>query len=204
MVYESTKISLVWKDRALAVLSLESNMDQFPSVGGINTLRLRQNGHHFTDNIFKCISLNEKFWILSKISLKYIPYGLIDNIGALVQVITRHWAGDKPLSESILLCCASLGLNESIFNQICFQIHSGIIRDVVFLHESWPWCRGQKTLLTVGSDGLCKVSTLDGRILHVLDTGQALNCVAPTPEMYGSSSDDGFTSEWIHWDAISF
>ena len=25
------------------------------------------------DNIFKCISLNEKFWILNKISLKYVP-----------------------------------------------------------------------------------------------------------------------------------
>ena len=31
-----------------------------------STLRLRQNGHHFTDAIFKCIFLNENVWILIK------------------------------------------------------------------------------------------------------------------------------------------
>ena len=28
-----------------------------------NTLRLRQNGHHFLDDILKCIFLNENVWI---------------------------------------------------------------------------------------------------------------------------------------------
>ena len=36
-----------------------------------NTLRLRQKGRHFTD-IFKCIFLNDDFWIVNKISVKYI------------------------------------------------------------------------------------------------------------------------------------
>ena len=36
------------------------------------------------DNIFKCIFLNEKVWILIKISLKFVPKGLIDNNQALV------------------------------------------------------------------------------------------------------------------------
>ena len=31
---------------------------------GFNTLRPRQNGCHFPDNIFKCIFLNENVWIL--------------------------------------------------------------------------------------------------------------------------------------------
>ena len=39
----------------------------------INTLRPRQNGCHFADDIFKCIFFNEKFRILNKISLKYVP-----------------------------------------------------------------------------------------------------------------------------------
>ena len=39
----------------------------------IITLTLRQNGHHFPDDIFKCISLNENVWILIKISLKFVP-----------------------------------------------------------------------------------------------------------------------------------
>ena len=38
----------------------------------VSTLRPRQNGCHFTDDIFKCIILNENFWISNKISLKYV------------------------------------------------------------------------------------------------------------------------------------
>ena len=33
----------------------------------------------FTDNIFNCILLNEKFCILFKISLKFAPKGPINN-----------------------------------------------------------------------------------------------------------------------------
>ena len=40
-----------------------------------------QNGHHFEDNIFKCIFMSEKFCILIRISLKFAPKGPIDNIG---------------------------------------------------------------------------------------------------------------------------
>ena len=49
----------------------------------LNTLRLRQNGHHFADDIFKCIFLNEIVWISNKISLKFVPKGPINNIPAL-------------------------------------------------------------------------------------------------------------------------
>ena len=38
-----------------------------------------QNGCHFTDDIFRCIFLNEKFCILTKISLKFVPESLIEN-----------------------------------------------------------------------------------------------------------------------------
>ena len=34
----------------------------------VNTLRLRQNSHHFPDDILKCIFLNENVWVLIKIS----------------------------------------------------------------------------------------------------------------------------------------
>ena len=36
----------------------------------VNTLRPRQNGRHFPDDIFKCIFLDENVLILIKISLK--------------------------------------------------------------------------------------------------------------------------------------
>ena len=50
----------------------------------LNTLRPRQNGRHFPDDIFKCIFLNENVLISIKISLKFVPKGQINNIRALV------------------------------------------------------------------------------------------------------------------------
>ena len=64
-----------------------------------NTLRPRQNGRHFPDDIFKCTFLNEKVWISLKISLKIVPKGPINNIPALVQIMAWRRPGDKPLSE---------------------------------------------------------------------------------------------------------
>ena len=43
-----------------------------------------QNGHHFADDIFRCIFVNVKFWVLITISLKFVPKGPIDNNPALV------------------------------------------------------------------------------------------------------------------------
>ena len=43
----------------------------------LNTLRPRQNGRHFPDDIFKCLFLNENVWISIKISLKFVPEGPI-------------------------------------------------------------------------------------------------------------------------------
>ena len=43
-----------------------------------------QNGRHFADKIFRCIFANEKFCILIKVLLKFVPKGPIDNNAALV------------------------------------------------------------------------------------------------------------------------
>ena len=68
-----------------------------------NTLRLKPNGHHFSDNIFKCIFLNKHAWILRKISLKVVPKVWINNIPALVQIMAWHLPGDKTLSEPMMV-----------------------------------------------------------------------------------------------------
>ena len=83
----------------------------------VNTLRQWQDGRHFTDDIFKCIFLNENVWFPIKISLKFVPKCLFNKIPALVQIMAWHRPGDKPLSEPMLVidhwCIyASLGLNE--------------------------------------------------------------------------------------------
>ena len=69
----------------------------------INTLRPRQNGRHFADDIFKRIFLNENVWIPIKISLKFVHKGPIINIPALVQIMAWRRSGDKPLSEPMMV-----------------------------------------------------------------------------------------------------
>ena len=68
----------------------------------INTLRPKQNGRHFADDILKCIFLYGNVWIPNKISLKFVPKGPINNNQALVQVMAWRRPGDKPLSEPML------------------------------------------------------------------------------------------------------
>ena len=68
-----------------------------------NSLRPRQNGRHFPDDIFQCIFLNENVCISLKISLKFVPDVRINNIPALVQIMAWRRPGDKPLSEPIMV-----------------------------------------------------------------------------------------------------
>ena len=89
-------------------------MKHFPT-NLLKTLRLRQNGHNFTD-IFKWIFLNENLWISLKTSRNFVPKGPLDN-NSLVQIMAWRRSGDKPLSESIMVSLlthiyASLGLDE--------------------------------------------------------------------------------------------
>ena len=69
----------------------------------VNTLRPRQNGPHFADNIFKRIFFNENVWILIQISLKFVPKGPINKIPALFQIMTWRHPGNRPLSEAMLV-----------------------------------------------------------------------------------------------------
>ena len=69
----------------------------------INSLRPRQNGRHFADDIFKSIFLNENIRMSINISLKYVPKGRINYIPALVQIMAWRRPGDKPLSEPMMV-----------------------------------------------------------------------------------------------------
>ena len=67
---------------------------------GLNSLRPRQDGRHFADDIFKCIFLNENEWILINISLKFVPKDQIKNTPALVQIMA--WHRPEPMMVSLL------------------------------------------------------------------------------------------------------
>ena len=73
------------------------------SMQQLITLKLRQNGRHFPDDIFKCIFFNENVWIAIKISLMFVPNGPINIIPALVQIMAWRCPGNKPLPEPMMV-----------------------------------------------------------------------------------------------------
>ena len=64
-----------------------------------NTLMPRQYSRHFAIDTFKRIFLNKNATSWIKISLKFVPKGPINNIPALVQLMTWRHPGDAPLCE---------------------------------------------------------------------------------------------------------
>ena len=87
--------------RPLEVHSLECWSCMYMGLD-LNTLRPRQDGRHFPDDIFKHIFFNENVWISITISLKFIPKGPIYNIPALVQIMAWRRPGYKPFSEPVM------------------------------------------------------------------------------------------------------
>ena len=55
------------------------------------------------DDIFKSIFFNENAWIAIKLSLKFATKDPINNIPALVQIMTWRRPGDKSLSEPMMV-----------------------------------------------------------------------------------------------------
>ena len=103
----------------------------------LNTLRPRQNGRHFADDIFKYIFLNENVWIPIEISLKFVPKGGINNIPVLVPIMAWRRPGDKPLSESIMV---------SLLTHICVtrpqwvNMKSKTLQKNLMFTRMWIYC----------------------------------------------------------------
>ena len=94
----------VYWNRAISMRCLSCLTATIHTIAcSIDTLRPRQNGRHFADDIFKCIFLNENAWISPMISLKFVPKVRINNIPALVQIMAWRLPGDKPLSEPMMV-----------------------------------------------------------------------------------------------------
>ena len=85
---------------------------------------------------FQMHFLDENIWTSINISLKFVPKGQMNNILALVQIISWNWPGDKPLSEPMAVSLQThiwvmrhQGVNtlnfQAVFSEIL--IHSNII-----------------------------------------------------------------------------
>ena len=96
IVFKVLSKSIWWSQKA---------WDQNDSIDcnlGVHTLRPRKKDRHFSNDIFKCIFLNENIWIFTDISLKLISKGQINNKASLVQIMVWCLFGAKPLSEPMI------------------------------------------------------------------------------------------------------
>ena len=184
--------------------------------GVLNTLRPRQYCRHFTDDIFKCIFMNENVWILIKISLKYVPKVRINNIPALVQIMAWCRLGDKPLSEQMMVCFtdiyASPGLNELIIGDIETEMYleklpppEHIFYTISFATNTrtlaiFPHYINSQTLLSIRNIGVCWFETFPVflRVRHRRPTRWNLNFIVSmkfsllsAPKVTSGSACDG-------------
>ena len=82
--------------------------------------------------IFKCIFLNENICISINASLNFVPRDQINNIPALVQIMTCRLVGAKPISESMMV---------SLLTHICiFRPQWVNERNPVELWVLWEFC----------------------------------------------------------------
>ena len=101
-IYSFTNLKAVFTHNSSHSQNAQRNGDVWSTHLLINTLRPRQNGRHFADDIFKCIFLDENVWIPIKISLEFVPKGPINNIPSLVQIMAWRRPGDRPLSAQMM------------------------------------------------------------------------------------------------------
>ena len=101
------------------------------------TLRPRQNGRHFADDILKCIFFNENARISLKISLEFVPKFRINNIPALVQIMAWRRSGDKPLSEPMMV---------SLLTHICVTRPQWVLSRDFYSHMWWYKSVGDLTI----------------------------------------------------------
>ena len=120
---------------------------QSPGVD-INTLRPRQDGRYFPDDIFKCVFLNENVRISMKLSLKFVCKSPINNIHALVQILAWRRRGDKPFFLNqwwldywrIYASRILIGLNH--YSDLLCVPHSVVINDwlkIIMISKSNKW-----------------------------------------------------------------
>ena len=98
--------------------------------GPFNTLRLRQDGCHFPDDIFKRIFLNENAWILFTISLNFVPKGPINNIPSSVQIMAWRRSGDKPFSGPMMALFTDAYMRHSASMSLSHTVHHWYSSDV--------------------------------------------------------------------------
>lgn len=100
------------------------------------------------------------------------------------------------------ICCSSNGKGLITFDlrkqqptHFALNVHASLIKDIIYLDRSWPYGDNQQSkVVSLSADGLCKVRTIDDRVLDVFDVKHRSNCVTATPDEYCMYAQEGFES----------
>ena len=75
-----------------------------------------------------------------------------------------------------------------------FDLHNSNICDIMFLNNSWPFGSKSTSIATLTYDGICKISTIDGKILQCFEVGHKTTTLDKTPEPFNLMSNNGYRS----------
>ena len=104
----------------------------------VNSSPPEQNGRQFADDIFKCIFVNEKFCILLKISVKFVPKGPIGLDNGLVP--NRHQAIIWTNADVYIHWCIYAALGWDELTKIMVYINRydhGFLWDIIAHPGNW-------------------------------------------------------------------
>ena len=105
---------------------------------------------------FQVHSLNEFVLSLQTILMKYLLWGLIDDMATLVQIMAWRWTGDNPLSEPMLVCCTDAYMCRSASMCCCFPTDD-ILADLTQMYNTTT----------------CDISSYQNHLSHVWSTNAA-------------------------------
>ena len=171
--------------------------------GNLNTLRPRQNGRHFADDICKCIFLSENLWSSLRNSLKFVPKVRINNITALVQIMAWRRSGDKPLSEPMVT---------SSLTHICVTRPQWVkfvsVLTVTQSRRIWVnECRESKQKIDITKTKQSNAKQCAYFCRHLLSTNQCQNGPWCPFYWHDLTAFSIWISNYIHgfiWDAITY
>lgn len=107
-----------------------------------------------------------------------------------------------PVNPDMAICGCTNGKGLITFDlrkpqpaHFALNVHSSLIRDIIYLDRSWPYGDNhQGSVVSLSADGVCKVRTIDDRVLDVFDVKHRSNCVTATPDVYSMYAPEGFES----------
>lgn len=154
----------------------------------INSIKFNQDGSRTLATVYKRFSVLD---VETGQLLQYyenVAFSGRDRIPLAVDPTNPHVSMFPSLNGKGLVTI-DLRLGSPAF--FSMNVHSTVIKDIVFLREDWPiGPSGENTIVTLSRDGVCKFTNMEGLEISQIDVKHRSYCLAPTPENFTSSQQE--------------